>query len=274
MALIHPGTAFAPVEVARGVVVEERAQETGECAQSDSGAHVFVLQSISVAKAFQRWEGKRRIGAMAAGQLSVLPAGLPMSWQWQGRVQSLHVSVDARQADVLAAPSLGRPTVELPSPFLVDDALTRHWLQTLRMEAVVGADLLRCEQLVQLLLGRLGPARRGLRRPAGQLSQKRLNDVLEWVEDNLSQPITVTDLAAVAGVEASWFTRLFSRAVGRSPYKYVLERRVLHAQYAIRSGRPPAVAAAALGFVDQSHMTRHFKRLAGHTPGRFQRAAR
>ncbi len=275
MAVMSPGAAFAPVEVARGVTVEERWQQTGECAQADSPAHVFVLQTMPVARAQQRWEGTRREGAMSAGELAVLPAGLPMRWGWNGPVQSLHVSIDARRADVLAAEFAGRPNVELPPSFVIDDAATRHLLQTLRMEAISGTDPLKCEQLIQILLSRLGLRRRqSVRPPAGGLPETRLNAVMDWVEDNLEQRISVSDMAAVAGVETSWFTRLFTRAVGRSPYRYVLERRVLHAQHAIRAGGSLASVAGMFGFVDQAHLTRHFRDIVGHTPGAWAQKAR
>ena len=58
----------------------------------------------------------------------------------------------------------------------------------------------------------------------------RFNPVADVVEANLAGQISVTDLAAVAGVETSWFTRLFTRTVGCPPYQYVLNRRVLRAQ--------------------------------------------
>ena len=272
MSVIAPGALFPATTVADGIVVAERAQTTGECQQSDSSAHLFVLQSVPVKRALQVWEGARRTGSMLPGHLSVLPAGLPMTWQWTGPVQSLHVSVAADVADIFAS---GQPPLEIPAPFLLDDALARHFLEFLRMEAAVGADVLRCEQLVQRLLERVGVRRRRTRRRAmGGLAPHRFNAVADWVEANLAGQISVTDLAAVAGVETSWFTRLFTQTVGCPPYQYVLNRRVLRAQYALRAGMSPAAAATLCGFVDQAHLTRHFRRVVGHTPAAWARMAR
>jgi AraC family transcriptional regulator len=275
MAVISPGDAFAPVEVARGVVVEERVQQAGGCEQADSSQHAIILQSVPVTRAQQRWEGTSREGAMSAGEVAVLPAGLPMRWQWDGAVQSLHVSIDDSRADALAAELMGGPTVELAPSFVIDDAPSRHLLQTLRMEAAIPTDSLRCEHVVQLLLTRLGSRRRtSVRPPRGTLPADRVNAVMEWVEDNLEHRVSVTDMAAIAGVEASWFSRLFTGAVGRPPYRYVLERRVLHAQHAIRAGGSLASVANRFGFVDQAHLTRHFKDIVGHTPGIWAQRAR
>ena len=86
--------------MADGIVVEEHAQTTGQCQQSNSPAHLFVLQTAPVKRAPQVWEGARRTRSMLPGHLSVLPAGLPMTWQWTGPVQSLqHVTVAANVAE-------------------------------------------------------------------------------------------------------------------------------------------------------------------------------
>lgn len=122
VSFLSAGAVFSPTTVAKGIVIEERAQPAGMCQQSNSSAHVFVMQSSPVKRVLQAWEGKRRLGRMAPGNLSVLPAGLPMSWQWDGPVQSLHVSVSAHVADALANDE--RP-LELPAPFLFEDALVQ-----------------------------------------------------------------------------------------------------------------------------------------------------
>ena len=72
VSVIAPGALFPATTVADGIVVEERAQTTGECQQSDSPAHLFVLQTAPVKRALQVWEGTRRTGSMLPGHLSVL----------------------------------------------------------------------------------------------------------------------------------------------------------------------------------------------------------
>ena len=71
MSVIAPGALFPATTVADGIVVAERAQTTGECQQSDSSAHLFVLQSAPVKRALQVWEGAHRTGSMLPGHLSV-----------------------------------------------------------------------------------------------------------------------------------------------------------------------------------------------------------
>ncbi|ESU46140.1 AraC family transcriptional regulator [Streptomyces sp. HCCB10043] len=56
------------------------------------------------------------------------------------------------------------------------------------------------------------------------------------------------------------------------PHQYVTARRVDLARRLLLEGVSPGEAAGAVGFHDQSHLTRHFKRIAGTTPGRFARS--
>ena len=65
--------------------------------------------------------------------------------------------------------------------------------------------------------------------------------------------------------------RAFKRDHGLPPHAYRLHMRVGLAQRLLRAGDEPAQVALACGFVDQSHLTRYFKRIVGLTPSRYQR---
>lgn len=66
--------------------------------------------------------------------------------------------------------------------------------------------------------------------------------------------------------------RAFSGAYGIAPHQYLMSRRVDRARRLLLEGRPPGEVASATGFYDQSHLTRHFKKLVGVTPGRYARS--
>jgi AraC-like DNA-binding protein len=55
------------------------------------------------------------------------------------------------------------------------------------------------------------------------------------------------------------------------PHQYLTSRRVDQARGLLLSGMPVADAAVGSGFYDQSHLTRHFKRILGVNPDRFRR---
>jgi len=83
--------------------------------------------------------------------------------------------------------------------------------------------------------------------------------------------VPVTELAIETGLSRFQAMRAFKRRFGLPPGAYQLRVRLGVAQKSLREGVSPADVAAELGFVDQSHFTRHFKRLVGVTPARYVR---
>ena len=73
------------------------------------------------------------------------------------------------------------------------------------------------------------------------------------------------------GIHPAHLRRVFRAATGLSPYAYLIQLRVMRAGDLLRRGVPIAAAAVATGFVDQSHLTRTFKRYMGLPPGGFAR---
>jgi AraC-like DNA-binding protein len=84
---------------------------------------------------------------------------------------------------------------------------------------------------------------------------------------------TVTLDAAGSVLEASptHLVRSFTAAYGISPHAYVISRRIDAARRRLLGGHAVARVAVETGFHDQAHLSRHFTRHVGTTPGRFAR---
>uniref|UniRef100_UPI0012E1DA04 helix-turn-helix domain-containing protein n=1 Tax=Nonomuraea sp. SBT364 TaxID=1580530 RepID=UPI0012E1DA04 len=80
------------------------------------------------------------------------------------------------------------------------------------------------------------------------------------------------ELAAAVGATPFALVRAFRLAYGLPPHAYLTQLRVRRARELLARGTPPAEAALAAGFCDQSHLSRHFRRIVGTTPGAYQRA--
>ena len=101
-----------------------------------------------------------------------------------------------------------------------------------------------------------------------------LDRVTAMLHDCRSEPLNLEMLAHVAGVHPVHLSRTFERFEGCAVSERLRSIRVQHALREIACrGATLADAAAASGFVDQSHMTRIFRRTLGMTPGRFRSAA-
>jgi AraC-like DNA-binding protein len=162
------------------------------------------------------------------------------------------------------------PGLCLPDPELADAFVRTHR----QCEATADA-LERDAIVVELLLAvvqRHAAGRRGrMDRPAPNSAVHR---VQQYIRECYARRITLDMLAAVAGVSRYAVLRAFRRDVGIAPYEYVTQSRVEHAKRLLRQGAPIATVSQQVGFADQSHLTRHFKRLLGVTPGTFARGTR
>ena len=109
-------------------------------------------------------------------------------------------------------------------------------------------------------------------RPGGVLPRHKLRAVIDYIHEHLDAELSLDHLAAVAHVSPYHFARLFKNSTGLPPHQYVIARRVERAKELLRDRErlPLAEVAAEVGFADQSHFTRHFKRLVGVTPRRFR----
>jgi AraC-like DNA-binding protein len=91
-----------------------------------------------------------------------------------------------------------------------------------------------------------------------------------FLTQRCAQEISLSELAAVAGLSKFHFLRLFSAHVGVTPHRYHLLLRVACARAMLRRGVEIADAALATGFCNQSHLTRCFHSVIGVSPRRYQ----
>ncbi|QVN23912.1 helix-turn-helix transcriptional regulator [Burkholderia pyrrocinia] len=100
----------------------------------------------------------------------------------------------------------------------------------------------------------------------GRAVSPAIGDVLRTIDASFAQPLNLDTLAAVAGFSVSRFTARFRSEIGLSPHRYLCLVRVRRAQDLLRGGVAPSVVATEVGFFDQSHLCRHFRRVLGMTP--------
>ncbi|MEM6498551.1 MAG: AraC family transcriptional regulator [Pseudomonadota bacterium] len=107
--------------------------------------------------------------------------------------------------------------------------------------------------------------------PVFSKSPRFVQLALEYVDRNISEKISLEDVAVHSGVSPFHFARLFRSALGVSLRRYVILRRLELAQDMIASSDCSlAEVAYAVGFSSQSHMTTLFTRFTGRTPASFR----
>jgi AraC-like DNA-binding protein len=107
----------------------------------------------------------------------------------------------------------------------------------------------------------------------GGLARWQARRSIEMMLDNIEHNVSLARLAKECRLSPSHFARAFKQTLGRSPHRWLLERRVEKAK-GMLIGRETPISEIALGagFADQAHFTRVFSKLTGTTPGAWRRA--
>jgi AraC family transcriptional regulator len=105
----------------------------------------------------------------------------------------------------------------------------------------------------------------------GQLSPWQLRRATDFIATHLDGDPTIAQLARECGLSPGYFARAFRRTTGVTPHQWLIRKRFERAQQLLLRGRIElAEVAVACGFVDQSHFSRVFAKLAGMSPGKWR----
>lgn len=227
-------------------------------------------------------DGKDRHGLVDDEGIFFLPAGSTFGVHLAKPLESIHLYLRASVVEEVMAemapgfsahrglmPRLGQPDPTLAqlcmtvTASLKDDPRSTGLLADYLARAI--ATRLVAQQTSETLSSATGYPRHGL-------DKYRLARVSEYIEDNLNQPMELAQLAALCSLSVTRFSRQFRLATGAPPYRYVLERRCERARFLLRNQNLTLIdVAGQCGFCNQEHLTRHFRRYTGITPGAYRR---
>ncbi|WP_371580702.1 helix-turn-helix domain-containing protein [Streptomyces sp. NBC_01314] len=94
--------------------------------------------------------------------------------------------------------------------------------------------------------------------------------VRDRLADELLAPPSLADLATDLGLSRYQLLRAFRTTMGMPPYAWLAQHRVSRARGLLEAGGRPVDVAGQVGFADQAHMTRWFRRVLGVTPAAYR----
>lgn len=232
-------------------------------------------------------DGKCRGTGSQHGSISFRPHDLEIESVRNGVIEVLHLYLNQETIDTYASQNLGMSSVAIDPLFAIRDPWMQGYFSMLvsEFELYGGIDnqshSLLLAQSQQLLLRHLvqwysngtQKSRRSTEVSAAPhpLAPRRLRAVLEYIEENLGSEVQLVDLAAITGLSINHFIRVFRAATQRTPYGYVLERRLARVSEALRhSDIPLGKVAMSAGFRNPSTLTNAFKRHHGVTPSDYR----
>jgi AraC family transcriptional regulator len=287
-----PGNALSRVVLSslgtkwNDVVVEQHHVRSSEVADVMFKRHVIAINVGNPVTCEYKEEGQFRRSFKTRGAIFFHPSQRPFSgWMKVERgvfanvlfltLDTVFVSRVAEEMEVDA------DRIELIEQRRATDPTLRHIALALRAGVQSGDALDRMygeglsTALAAHLLREYGAAVLKPKIQYGGLTRAKLVRAVEYIQDQLAADLTVSGIAQAVGMSPYYFTRLFKESTGQSPHQYVVEARVRRAKELLTTGKfTISEAAHHVGFVDQSHLTRHFKRVFGLPPKRLLESQR
>jgi AraC family transcriptional regulator len=210
------------------------------------------------------------------GALTILPEGPATEIRLLSESELAYAAFDPGFLASVAE-EMDTPLPEIHFRSGVHDA-SQATLLRLLLDSLVSderGDVLYIESLTYALAARFlksnGVAGERSRTASPVPSTWKLRRVQDYVENNLSLPLGLDQLAREAGFTRAHFARWFHVMTGQTPHAYVTQRRLKRACQMLPSSLPLTDIAAACGFASQSHMTQLFRGSFGLPPAALRR---
>jgi AraC-like DNA-binding protein len=176
------------------------------------------------------------------------------------RKRVLYLSTDVLD-ERLIGPAVDRP--DIPGPAL------RQAVHALHRTLGHPDDALEAESRLALVGDRLRAHLTATLPGTGSSPQGLAGDLRDLLEERLFERTTLAQAGRDLGASPSHLVRCFTDSFGIAPHRYVTARRIDAARRRLLDGEPIALVAAEVGFYDQAHFSRQFKRHVGTSPGRY-----
>jgi AraC family transcriptional regulator len=213
------------------------------------------------------------------GSLTIIPAGDDHHFRTDRRIRALVWMIDPAWLQSVADQEWGphESMVEVLEAFNRREAgfwSLGHELADRILSPIPGsrlyAEALNMQLALQLLWNHSSlPRQKG--KEVERLTDPRLRRVVDYIHSSLGNEISLGELAELAGLSPNYFLSAFRRATGKTPHRYLTERRVAKACELLRNPHRSIVdVSLAVGFSSQSHLTTVFRRFLKTTPAAYR----
>jgi AraC family transcriptional regulator len=257
--------------------IERRELEPGgDCLPGGVTEHLIFV-SLAEGHVVRESGGDITENDLEAGLVSVHPSDTPVRWSWNTRLSFTVMSLEPEYLNKVARESFAfdPAQVRLKTVEGQRDPVITGIAGALMREVMSGdaGSRLYAESLANLLavhlLRNYTDHPELIQAEKVSVAPRSVIQAMKYIHQNYAGDVSLADIAGAAHLSPYHLTRVFKKAAGVSPHQYLLQVRVNSARSLLTAGagdRSLAEIAAAVGFADQSHLTRHFKRVFGVTP--------
>jgi len=267
-------------ETADGVALQLRSDPAGVLEVPELQNVLVAIHVGPSARISCHRGGQSHSGSAVHGDIDIIPAHTAARWEMHDQHDTaLLLSLPSSLLNTVAEEyNFDSRRVAIRNRFQIRDAQLENICGALKteMESNYPSGRLYVDSLAVSVASRLVSAHSSIaQRPDeqnGGLGGRRLKQTLAYIEDHLSEDLSLSRIALVAGISASHFKTLFRESTGVPVHQYVIKRRLEHAKTLLMEGDLSiAEIALATGFSHQSHLARHMRRTSGLSPRAMKR---
>jgi AraC family transcriptional regulator len=259
-----------------GTFIEYHHQSTWETPYFSSTYHSIIVNNSHQVPVW-RWSGDRKLHKQFnKGDITIFPANTKNKHSWDRECEFFLLCLDPKLMTQIAYESLGMDSIEILPCFAIPDPLIYQFCQVLISEIKSGE--LCCHLYVEHLIAALSiylirqysAKNQSLRDPNG-LSKSKLQQAISYINEHLTEDLSLKDISNVVGMSPFYFTNLFKQSTGMTAYQYVIYRRIERAKQLLRKQELSiAEVSEQVGFKSQSHFSNIFRKHTNKTPKMYQ----
>ncbi|MBD2460265.1 helix-turn-helix transcriptional regulator [Oscillatoria sp. FACHB-1407] len=269
----------SPVQVSnpstwQGIFLAHHRQPAWEMPENHVSQHILSVNIGAASKVERVIDGQLQRERFLPGNTAIYPSEVDYTLRWERDVEFILLGIDPVLLQQTAIDVLNQNTVELVPLLDTTDPLIHSMALTLKAElenSQLGGRMY-VEAIAQSLSIHLlrnysvHPKAIPTALTAG-LPKHKLHQAVDYIHEHLQHELTLADIAAVVQMSPFHFARLFKQSTGLAPHQFVIRCRVERAKELLLRGQMAiADIAIEVGFANQSHLNRHFKRIVGVTP--------
>jgi AraC family transcriptional regulator len=211
------------------------------------------------------------------GDIFIVPAYVNHSLAWGDNCEFMMLCIKPDLFTQSLDEIVGSNSVDLIPHFSKPDALVHQMGLALKVDLETGSSgsRLYTDAISNALLMHLFQhysARKNISAYSEKLTKAQLEQVVSYIHEYLNRDISLAKLAEIVRLGSRHFSRRFKQSTGLSPYQYLIKCRIERAKELLQQKNSSIAQTAQLvGFANQSHLCRHFKRWVGVSPREVQR---
>lgn len=246
--------------------------------------HPFIIYHLThPTEVTRKIEGARREkGLLGPRNICITPPETMTQWEHHGHPEILQIYLRRSLYEAAVGEMYGcdAAAAEIVPRFGIVDPLLEQLAIALADALRSGAvrDGLYIDTVADMMAVHLARAHSVQSRPTilpytPVVSHQRMRQLIEFIEANIDQPLTLDAMATQVGISPLYLARAFKAAIGQSPHQYVLARRIERAKELLRNTEMPIIdVALSVGFSSQSHLSHWMIRHTGVSPAVYRRS--